>query len=103
MTDERQMATLQHAFTLLSMAPFHYKVSIEYPGFLQVAFEDEDEPEGHRYYAAGFANPTLTVHRDYPDGRSGCPCVDTKVPCDELDGFRMAIHVVAAIDRLEHE
>ena len=103
MTDTRETDILKQAYVLLSAAPFQFEVSIEYPGFLQVKFEDEDEPDGYRYYAAGFANPTLTVHRDYPDGRPGCASVDTQVSCVELDGYRMAVHVAAAIDRLEHE
>jgi hypothetical protein len=100
MTDERENEIMNEAFTILSMAPFHYQLSIEYPGFLLIKFEDEDEPDGYRYYAAGFANPTLTVHRDHPDGRPAEASVDTRVPCVTLDGWRMAILIVAAIDRL---
>jgi hypothetical protein len=112
MTDQRETATLQHAAELLSSAPWYWTVTVEYPGFLFVQIsEGNDEPdaaddddETTRYYAAGFANVTLTVDRHKTaDGSEVLSSVDTHVRCAELDGYRMAVHVAAAIDRLEHE
>src|SRR5262245_10142361 len=92
---------LADAAALLNAPPFRgsWIATVEYPGYLQVTIDNGDGTS--RAYAAGFANPTLTVNTQHEDG-SAERGVDTQVPCVELDGFRMAVHVAAAIDRLEH-
>ena len=90
---------LSHAADLLRGEPFAWTVTVEYPGYLLVTFPNFDGT--CRAYAAGFANPTLTVHTVAADGTEG-EGIDTRIPCGELDSYRLAIHVAAAIDRLEH-
>jgi len=56
------MDILNHAAELLSGAPWNWRATVEYPGFLQVTFDDGGGDV--RAYAAGFANDTLTVDPD---------------------------------------
>ena len=97
---DEQLRILEQAASRLSASPFHWRATVEYPGFLLVSIDNGEG--GTRDYAAGFANPTLTVNTSHEDGRAEHG-VDTGVPCVELDGYRMAVHVAAAIDRMEHE
>jgi hypothetical protein len=101
-SDKREMDTLQHAAELLRADPWQWQVTVEYPGFLLVQIVESPDDDNTRYYAAGFANPTLTVDRQSRDGGECLASVDTRVHCADLDGYRMAIHVAAAIDRMEH-
>jgi hypothetical protein len=105
MTRADQLNVLEHAAELLTAAPWHWTVTVEYPGYLLiwVMADDDADDIDKRGYAAGFANTTLTVDQTTADGNPTAVAVDTKVPCDELNGYRMAVHVAAAIDRMEHE
>jgi hypothetical protein len=96
-----EMQTLEQAAQLLQGAPWHWSVTIEYPGFLLVAFDDGYGDR--RYYAAGFANVTLTVDQQDRNGTETTLSVDTRVPTANLDGYRFAVHTAAAIDRMEHD
>ena len=100
MTSAQEMQTMEHAAELLRGEPWRWTVTIEYPGFLCVAFDNGDGTS--RYYAAGYANPTLTVDQQNHDGSKVINGVDTGVRIEELDGYRFAIHTAAAIDRMEH-
>lgn len=98
-----QTQILEHAAQLLRGEPWRWTVTIEYPGYLSVAFDNDNGTR--RYYAAGFANKTLTVDlTSEDDDGSGASAdgIDTGVPCANLDGYRFAIHTAAAIDRMEH-
>jgi len=53
-----EMQILEDAKELLTGAPWHWTVTIDYPGYLWITFADGTR---HYGYAAGFANPTLTV------------------------------------------
>lgn len=99
MTDD----VLKQAATILEGPPFVWRATVEYPGFLMVTFRDGVSEDNDRVYAAGLENPTLTVDRLRPADSEVLGSWDTEVPCVELDGYRLAIHVAAAIDRLEHE
>src|SRR5215467_12250930 len=97
-TPEQQQAIMNQAADILTSSPFEWKVTVEYPGYVAVVtVADGDEP---RYYAAGFANDTLTVDQQTRDGEHTTRTVDTHVPVYALDGYRFAIHVAAAIDRM---
>jgi hypothetical protein len=100
MTDARETEMLEDAAGLLTGAPWYWAVTVEYPGYLCVSFDAGEDTA--RAYAAGFANPTLTVDRQTSDGVS-VASVDTRIECRTLDGYRLAVHTAAAIDRMEHE
>lgn len=95
------MRTLEQAAELLRGQPWGWSVSVEYPGYGLVTFSAEVFGV-FRAYAFGFANPTLTVDRVDEQGASvNGESVDTGAPCCELDGYGVAVHVAAAIERME--
>jgi len=101
MSQASQSEILHDAAELLREAPFGWTVTVEYPGYLWVAINNGDDEET-RYYAAGFANPTLTVDQQDEHCERTYRSVDTHVATHMLDGYRLAIHTAAAIDRMEH-
>lgn len=101
MTD--QIKTLEHAAALLRGEPWRWAVTIEYPGFISIAFDNGDGTR--RYYAAGFANQTLTIDltsEDDDGSGASADSVDTGIAVANLDGYSFAIQTAAAIDRMEH-
>jgi len=73
---QSELDILTYAAELLSGAPWNWRATVEYPGFLLVTFTEDV-----RSYAAGFANPTLTVDQHDQSGAVTGHGVDTKVPC----------------------
>jgi hypothetical protein len=91
--------SLKYAIELLQDAPFHWRVTWEYPGYALVAFNAGDD-DG-RGYVFGDA-PTLWIQKIGSDGYDTGVSIDTGLPLHELDGYRIAIQVAAAIDRMEN-
>lgn len=95
---------LQATAGMLQDSPWQWDVTVEYPGFLSVSFDNGDGTR--RYYVTGDANDTFTVDyyetdKAYEDGRPSRHG-DTKLHVSEFNHYRLAIQFAATIDRMEN-